>query len=102
MRSPYSEARESIDLKLTLGVLLGGLHESHAEVWKDAFRHLDDKEMGMLIRKTSSLDSRRATSYTVRFLMERHYPFREMIQYHTNDGFKIRMGLYDILDDLVI
>jgi hypothetical protein len=97
MNSPYADTRANIELRLTLGVLVGDLDESLAEVWREAFRSLDDKDIEILMRRSVGLSSRQACMLTLRFLMERHYPFREMILYHTDDEFKRRMGLQDFI-----
>jgi hypothetical protein len=99
MSSPYAATRANIERRLTLGVILGDLDESLAEVWREAFRSLDDHEMATLMRLTSGLSHQRASAITLRFLMEHHYPFREMVLYHTDDNFKRRMRLLDYLDE---
>jgi hypothetical protein len=99
MSSPYAATRANIERRLMLGVLLGDLDESLAEVWRQAFRSLDDSEIATLMRQTHSLSNHRASALTLRFLMERHYPFREVVIYHTDDDFKRRMGLLDFVED---
>jgi len=93
MSSIYEDARETIELRLTLNVILGELDEALASVWRDAFRCLNDKDIAHLMSLTRGLDAHRASSVTLRFLMERCYPFREMVLYQTDDAFKRRMGL---------
>lgn len=95
MRGYISEARDAIELRLTLSVILGQLDEKMAQVWKDAIRSLDDGDIVQLIRRVWNLPEAESTSATLRFLMERHYPFREFILYRTDDDFKRRMGLLD-------
>ncbi|MDZ7345084.1 MAG: hypothetical protein ONA90_11295 [candidate division KSB1 bacterium] len=98
-RSPYAEARANIERRLALGVLLGDLDESVAEVWREAFRSLDDGEIGRLMWQTRGLSPRQASALTLRFLMEHYYPFREMVVYHTDDQFKRRMGLQRFINE---
>jgi hypothetical protein len=99
MSSPYAETRANIERRLILGVLLGDLDESLADVWREAFRSLKDSEIATLMRRARGLNNRRASAFTIRFLMEHHYPFREMVLYHTDDDFKRRMGLLDFIAD---
>lgn len=98
-RSPYAETRANIERRLTLGVLLGDLDESLAEVWREAFRSLDDSEFAILMRQAYGLNKRQASTLTLRFLMEHHYPFREMVMYQTDDQFKRRMGLQGFINE---
>lgn len=93
MSSLYAEARETIELRLTLSVILGELDESLARVWSEAFQSLRDEDIAELMRITRSMVAHEASSATLRFLMDHFYPFREMVLYHTDDGFKRRMGL---------
>lgn len=93
MNSIFADARETIELRLTLNVILGELDESMAGVWRDAFRCLQDDDIAKLMMMTRGLDDHRASSITMRFLMDRCFPFREMVLYQTNDDFKRRMGL---------
>lgn len=93
MNSIYAEARETIELRLTLNVILGQLDETLARVWCDAFRCLNDGDIAQLMMLTRGLDDHRASSVTLRFLMQHCYPFREMVLYQTDDAFKRRMGL---------
>jgi len=99
MNSPYAATRANIERRLTLGVLRGDLDESLADVWREAFRSLNDQEMAALVRLTRGSSHQRASTITLRFLMEHHYPFREMVLYHTDDNFKRRMMLVDYLDE---
>jgi hypothetical protein len=99
MSSPYAATRTNIERRLTLGVLRGDLDESLAEVWREAFRSLNDRELAVLVRLTRSLSPHRASATTLRFLMEHHYPFREMVLYQTDDDFKRRMMLLDEVDE---
>jgi hypothetical protein len=99
MSSPYATTRTNIERRLTLGVLRGDLDESLADVWREAFRSLNDQEMAALVRLTRGLSHQRASAVTLRFLMEHHYPFREMVLYHTDDHFKRRMMLSDYVDE---
>lgn len=99
MRSPYAATRANIERRLILGILRGELDEAQAEVWREAFRSLSDREMAQLIQQTRGRNPQRATALTIRFLMEHHYPFREMVLYQTDDGFKRRMMLSDYVDD---
>ena len=100
MNSPYASTRANIERRLTLGVLRGDLDESLADVWREAFRCLNDQEMAALMRLTAGLSHQRVSAITLRFLMEHHYPFREMVLYHTDDDFKRRMMLLDYVDEL--
>jgi hypothetical protein len=93
MSSIYADARETIELRLTLNVILGELDEGHATVWRDAFRNLQDNDIALLMMLTRGLDDRHASAVTLRFLMNRSYSFREMVLYQTDDAFKRRMGL---------
>jgi len=93
MSSVYAEARETIELRLTVSVILGDLDESVAGVWSEAFRCLPDEDIGTLMRLTRGLNGHQASSATIRFLMDRCFPFREMVIYQTDDDFKRRMGL---------
>jgi hypothetical protein len=93
MNSIFADARETIELRLTLSVILGELDEALAAVWRDAFRNLEDKDIALLMMLTRGLDDRHASAVTLRFLMNRSYPFREMVLYQTDDAFKRRMGL---------
>jgi len=93
MSSLYADARETIELRLALNVILGDLGESQARVWCDAFRSLQDEDIAQLMMITRRLNERQASSATLRFLMERFYPFREMVLYQTDAAFKRRMGL---------
>jgi hypothetical protein len=99
MSSPYAETRANIERRLILGVLRGDLDESLAGVWREAFRSLDDHEIAALVRQTRGLSYQKASGLTLRFLMERHYPFREMVLYQTDDNFKRRMMLSDYIDE---
>ena len=99
MSSPYAATRANIERRLTLGVLFGDLDESLAEVWREAFRSLNDYEIATLMRLTRGLSHQKISAITLRFLMEHHYPFREMVLYHTGDDFKRRMMLHDYLDE---
>jgi hypothetical protein len=99
MSSPYAATRLNIDRRLILGVLRGELDESQAEVWREAFRSLKDHEMAALMRLTRGQSPQKASAITLRFLMEHHYPFREMVLYQTDDGFKRRMMLSDYVDE---
>ncbi len=93
MNSIYADARETIELRLTLNVILGELDESMARVWREAFRSLQDDDIAKLMLLTRGLDDHQASSITLRFLMDRCFPFREMVQYQTDEAFKRRMGL---------
>lgn len=93
MSSLYAEARETIELRLTLSVILGDLDESLARVWSEAFQSLNDEDIARLMRITRGLSDHQASSATLRFLMDHFYPFREMVLYQTDDVFKRRMGL---------
>lgn len=93
MSSLYAEARETIELRLTLSVILGELDESLARVWSEAFQSLSDEDIARLMRITRGMDDHEASSATLRFLMDHFYPFREMVLYRTNDVFRRRMGL---------
>jgi hypothetical protein len=99
MSSPYAATRANIERRLTLGVLRGDLDESLADVWREAFRSLNDEDMAVLMRLTRGLSPYRASAATLRFLMEHHYPFREMVLYRTDDDFKRRMRLLDEVDE---
>jgi hypothetical protein len=99
MRSSYAATRANIDRRLVLGVLRGELDESQAEVWREAFRSLNDCELAALVRLTRGLSHQRVSALTLRFLMEHHYPFREMVLYQTDDRFKRRMMLTDYVDE---
>lgn len=98
MTNLCEKTRESIEWRLTLSVLLGDLDEAVTEVWLQAIRSLDDQDLAVLIRQAAVLPERRASALTLRFLMERHFPFREMIMYQTDETFKRRMGLADRFD----
>ena len=93
MQDLCKETRENIELKLTLSVVLGDLDEGFANLWIDAVRSLNDRDMSLLIKQAAGLNGRHASSLTLRFLMQHHYPFREMVLYHTDDDFKKKMGL---------
>jgi hypothetical protein len=93
MNSLYADARETIELRLTLNVILGELDESLASVWRDAFRSLQDKDFAQLLMMTRGLDDHQASATTLRFLMDHCYPFREMVLYQTDAAFRRRMGL---------
>ena len=99
MSSPYATTRANIERRLILGILRGDLDESLAEVWREAFRSLDDQDIAALMRQTRGLSCQKASALTVRFLMEHHYPFREMVLYNTGDEFKRRMKLLDYSDE---
>lgn len=99
MSSSYATTRANIERRLILGILRGDLDESLAEVWREAFRSLDDQEIAALMRQTRGLSYQKASAHTVRFLMEHHYPFREMVLYQTDDEFKRRMMLLDYIDE---
>ncbi|MDZ7288603.1 MAG: hypothetical protein ONB44_03895 [candidate division KSB1 bacterium] len=99
MSNPYAETRANIECRLILGVLRGDLDESQAKVWREAFRSLDDSEFATLMRQIRGLSYQQASALTVRFLMDRYYPFREMILYQTDDSFKRRMRLLDYIDE---
>jgi len=99
MSSPYAATRANIERRLTLGILRGDLDESLAEVWREAFRNLNDQDMAALMRLMRGTSPQRAGATTLRFLMEHHYPFREMVLYHTGDDFKRRMMLLDEADE---
>lgn len=98
MTNLCAKTRENIEWRLTLSVLLGDLDESVTEVWLQAIRSLDDQDLAALIRQAAVLPERHACALTLRFLMERHFPFREMIMYQTDETFKRRMGLADRFD----
>lgn len=95
MRGFITEARDAIELRLTLSVILGQLDETIAQIWKDAIRSLDDREIEQLIRCVWNLPEAQLSSATLKFLMDKYYPFRELILYGTDDEFKRRMGLLD-------
>jgi len=99
MRSPYAATRANIERRLILGILRGELEEAQAEVWREAFRSLSDREMAALVLQTRGRSQQSASAVTIRFLMEHHYPFREMVLYETGDGFKRRMRLSDYVDE---
>lgn len=99
MRSPYAATRANIERRLILGILRGELEEAQAEVWREAFRSLSDREMAALVQQTRSRSPQRASAITIRFLMEHHFPFREMVLYQTGDDFKRRMRLSDYVDE---
>jgi hypothetical protein len=69
------------------------LDESFAALWRNAISSLEDDEIEGLMKKVSSLNLPLAAAFTLRFLMEHHYPFREIIIYQTDDDFKRRIGL---------
>lgn len=98
MANLCQKTREDIEWRLTLNVLLGDLDETVTEVWRQAIRSLDDRDLAALIRQAAVLPERHASALTLRFLMARHFPFREMILYQTDDAFKRRMGLTDRFD----
>lgn len=89
------DARDSIELKLTLNVILGQLEESVAQVWKEAIRELDDEEISRLIRLAQIYPSSKVSSIMLKCLMKKSYPFKEMILYQTDENFKRRMGIDD-------
>jgi len=99
MNSPYAATRANIERRLNLGVAKGDLDESQAEVWREAFRSLDDQEIATLMRATRRASPQHASAMTIRFLMEHHYPFREMVLYQTDENFKRRMHLSEYLDE---
>ena len=92
----FGKARENIELKLILSVLLGDMEEEMAEIWKEAIRGLDDQDMRQLVLLTRGQPDESVPSVTLKFLMERSYSFREMILYQTAPEFRRRMGLEDI------
>lgn len=92
------EARKRIEQRLQFSVSLGRLDEPLAKLWHEAINHLDDQKMAMLIERASALSNRAAGALTLRSLMESFYPFREMIIYHTDDEFKKKMGMPELLD----
>jgi len=99
MSSSYAATRANIDRRLILGVLRGDLDESLAEVWREAFRSLNDREMATLMHLTRGQSRQKVSAITLRFLMEHHYPFRETVLYQTDDRFKRRMMLSDYVDE---
>lgn len=99
MSRSYTATRANIERRLTLAILRGDLDESVAEVWREAFRSLNDAEMAALIRLLRDSSPARVSAITLRFLMEHYYPFREMVLYETDETFKRRMMLHDYLDD---
>lgn len=92
------EARRRIKQRLQFSVSLGRLDEPLAKLWHEAFNHLDDQEMALLIERAGALSQRAASALTLRSLMENFYPFREMIICQTDDAFKKRMGMSELLD----
>ncbi|MFQ6113197.1 MAG: hypothetical protein ACE5NG_03805, partial [bacterium] len=81
MDAASDDARDSIELKLTLNVILGHLEESVAQVWKDAIGQLDDEEISQLIRLAQRYPSSTVSSIMLKRLMKKSYPFKEMILY---------------------
>lgn len=95
MGNPFQHTRDLIKFKISLSVLLGELEPRLAEVWLEAFESLDDAQMQELMALIESLDTTQACKVTLRYLMDNHYPFRELILFETDDAFKRRMGLED-------
>ncbi len=95
MGAVNDDARDSIELKLTLNVILGHLEENVAQVWKDAIRKLDDDEISYLMRLANKYPSSIVSTVMLKFLMRKSYPFKEMILYQTDENFKRRMGIDD-------
>ncbi|MFQ5823607.1 MAG: hypothetical protein ACE5JB_06090 [bacterium] len=96
MCEAIDDTRDTIELKLTLNVILGNLEESIAEVWKDAIRKLDDEEISQLTWLAQRYPSSKFSSIMLKFLMNKSYPFKEMILYQTDENFKRRMGIDDL------
>lgn len=96
MGGPFDSARDSIELRLTLNVILGYLEESVAEVWKDAINKLDDREIAYLARVTQKHPIHEVSRMMLRYLMQKSYPFKEMILYRTDEDFKRRLGLNQV------
>ena len=95
MRSQFELTREMIEFKINLNVILGELEEEFAEIWIEAIRSLSDEQIAALIRITNALSPEQGSKFTLRYLMENNYPFRELVLYQTDDNFKRRMGLLD-------
>lgn len=95
MREVFEDAKAKIEHLLTLNVLRGELDEHVAQVWKEAVGSLEDYDFAHLMRLCRNLPRAKVTSAIIRFLMERHYPFRELVIYNTDADFKRRMGLED-------
>ena len=93
MGSQIEQTRELVKFKINLSVVLGELDEKVAEVWVDAFNSLNDAQMANLIAQIEFLNPAQACKVTLKYLMDNHYPFRELILYQTDDAFKRRMGL---------
>ncbi len=93
MGSQFELTRDLIRFKIHLIVAKGGLEPKIAAVWEEAFNSLDDAQMLELIQRIEQLDPMQACKITLQYLMEHHYPFRELILYHTDETFKRRMGL---------
>jgi hypothetical protein len=95
MRSQFELTREMIEFKINLNVILGELEEEFADIWIKAIRSLSDEQIAALIRITNALSPEQGSKFTLRYLMENYYPFRELVLYQTDDEFKRRMGLLD-------
>lgn len=93
MSSKFDDARDSIELKLTLKVLLGYLEEDIAVVWRNAIRQLDDTDIAHLTRLTQNCPDYKVSSVLLKYLMNKNYPFRELILYRTDEAFKRRLGI---------
>ncbi|MDQ7054573.1 MAG: hypothetical protein Q9P14_17425 [candidate division KSB1 bacterium] len=93
MGSYFELTRDLIRFKIHLIVATGGLEPKIAAVWEEAFNSLNDLQMMELMQRIEHLEPMQACKITLRYLMDHHYPFRELILYHTDDTFKRRMGL---------
>lgn len=91
----FDDTRDTIELRLTLNVILGYLEESVAEVWKEAIRQLNDEEISQLTRVTQKCPNSQVSSVLLKFLMRKSYPFKEMILYRTDENFKRKLGIDD-------
>lgn len=96
MGNPISRTRDLIAFRLNLHVLFGELDEEIGNIWISAIESLDDVQLAELIRRTDRLNKKEATRVTIQFLMQNHYPFRELVLYRTDEAFKKRMGLQDL------
>ena len=96
MKSPIEGAKEDICLHLTLNVILGELDEDVAQLWQEAIDVLNEDDMRQLLSETHCLKSHEVASITMRFLMNKYYPFCEFVMYNTDDEFKQRMGISDL------
>ncbi|MFQ5707313.1 MAG: hypothetical protein ACE5HO_07675 [bacterium] len=96
MSGVFDNARDSIELRLTLNVLLGNIEESIAQVWKEAIRNLNDAEIAHLTRVVQRCPHYKVSSEVVKLLMKKSYPFKEMILYQTDEDFKRRLGLDEV------